>query len=144
MALYYDILLDADGDLPIITRHVKGAEVVAQRVKFRLETFEGEWILDTAVGLPYIRWRGEKVVNLNSIGARIQREISETDGVVRIISFSGSFDTEQQIVRFSMQLEVEDLDDSTAVTDVTYYPFGPQGTNINPIALYTAPSKTVL
>ena len=142
MTLYYDILLDDDGDLPIVTRHAIGAEVVAQRVRFRLETFEGEWILDTAVGLPYLKWRGTKVVNLDAIGARIQRELLTVPGVLRMTAFSSEFTADAQRVYFNISLVVEDVA-GTASTTVAYYPFGLRA-NAFPIALYTAPSRVIL
>ena len=87
MSTFYDILLDADGDLPITTQHVRGWLVVVQRVQFRLSTFKGEWILDTAAGLPYLEWRATKNPNRREIGARIQQEITSTNTyAVRIVS----------------------------------------------------------
>lgn len=144
MAIFYDILLDENGDLPKITRHTRGWLAVVQRVKFRLQTFQGEWVLDTAVGLPYLTWRGQKVVNLGEIGARIQAEVLATPGVIRLLSFEGQFFLEQQRVKFSMSLEVEDIQEGTAQVALNFFPFGDSMANTNPIALYVAPSKTVL
>lgn len=144
MAIFYDILLDEDGDLPKITRHTRGWQAVAQRVRFRLSTFQGEWLLDTAVGLPYLRWRGQKIVNLGEIGAVIQAEVLATPGVIRLVSFEGQFFAEQQRVKFTMSLEVEDIQEGTEQVAFNFFPFGDSLANTNPIALYTAPSKTVL
>jgi delta 1-pyrroline-5-carboxylate dehydrogenase len=144
MSTSYDILLDANGDLPKVTTHVRGWLVVVQRVNFRLATFEGEWILDTAAGLPYLTWRAQKSPNLGEIGAKIQRDILATPGVIRLVSFAGEFILDEQRVRFDIELEVEDIAGETAVAEIEFFPFGATTANTNPIALYTAPSKTVL
>lgn len=144
MAIFYDILLDADGDLPRVTRHVRSWLTVVQRVQFRLSTFQGEWILDTDEGLPFITWRSQKKPNLGELGARVQRDILATPGVVRLISFSGKFFEDEQRIQFDIALEVEDAEDTTQVVPLAFFPFGDSRANTNPIALYTAPSKTVL
>lgn len=144
MALFYDILLDSDGDLPAVTQHSKGWLNVVQRVQQRLSTFEGEWILDTAEGLPYLRWRALKSPNIQEIGSFVQREVLATPGVIRLVSFFGRFLPEQQRIVFDIAIEVEDVDDASVTTGVTFFPFGPTTANTNPIALITGPSKTVL
>jgi hypothetical protein len=144
MAIFYDILLDENGDLPKVTTHTRGWLVVVQRVQFRLSTFEGEWILDTAEGLPFLTWRSQKVPNLGEIGAKVQRDILATPGVIRLVNFAGEFILEQQRIRFDIELEVEDIAGETVVAEIEFFPFGETTRNTNPIALYTAPSKTVL
>ena len=144
MATFYDILLDANGDLPKVTTHTRGWLAVVQRVQFRLSTFQGEWILDTAAGLPYLQWRSQKKPNLGEIGAKVQRDVLATPGVLRLVSFSGEFFPAEQRIQFDIALEVEDVGDTTQVVSLSFFPFGTTKANTNPIALYVAPSKTVL
>ena len=144
MATFYDILLDSDGDLPAVTTHTRGWLAVVQRVVFRLNTFEGEWLLDTAVGLPFLRWRAQKNPNIQEISTFLQDEILAVPGVIRIVSFQGRLVTAQERMVFDMALEVEDVVTAKKVASLTFFPFGPTTANTNPIALITGPSKTVL
>jgi hypothetical protein len=144
MPLFHDIQLDANGDLPAVTRHITGWLSVVQRVKFRLQTFLGEWILDTAKGLPFMRWRGQKDPNLQELSTYVRREILDTPGVIRLLNFSVEFLREQQRIAFHVELEVEDVAEASAQVGVTFFPFGPTTANTNPIALIIGPSKTVL
>ena len=143
MAIFHDILLDENGDLPKVTQHTRGWLAVVQRVKFRLQTFKGEWILDTAEGLPYLRWRG-KNPNISEIGRKVQDDILSTPGVIHLVSFNGQFILEQQRIRFDIELEVEDIETESQIVGVTFFPFGPTTANTNPIAAVTGPSKTIL
>ena len=144
MATFYDILLDEDGDLPRSTKHSRGWLAVVQRVQFRLQTFEGEWLLDTDSGLPYLRWRQLKAPNRQEMGLRIQQEILGTPGVIRLVSFASKFLTEEQRIQFDIEIEVADIEDESVITGVQFFPFGPATSNTNPIALIVGPSKTVL
>lgn len=87
-----DVGLDPlTGDLPAFTYHIRGADLVLQRVRTRLRTFFGEWILDTTVGLDFVAWRQQKPPDVVAIGAFVQTEIEATEGVERVDDFSGSF-----------------------------------------------------
>lgn len=83
-----DLFLRADGNLAIVER----AEAVGQHVRQRLKTFEGEWFLDTMVGVPWL----DEVLGRSYDGALaeavIKAEILDTDAVTEITSFSVRFD----------------------------------------------------
>lgn len=67
------------------------AESVAQRVFITLRTFEGEWYLNTTVGVPYIeRILGQKVQKA-TVDRILQEKILGVDGVADIVSFSSQF-----------------------------------------------------
>lgn len=84
----YDIELDKDGDLPTKTRHITGAEYMAQRIKIRLKTFHREWFLDRRRGLPFFTWKEQRPVDLDLISSRVRREIAQTPGVDSVRDFS--------------------------------------------------------
>lgn len=78
-----DLVLDANGDLQVIS----GAEGVASDVAARLQTFAREWFLDLGIGLPYF----EEIFGKKPIPRieEIFREaILETPGVAGLESFS--------------------------------------------------------
>ena len=73
-----------EGDLPPQTQHIEGATLVAQRVRIRLGTFRGEWLLDQSAGLPFLRWRSQRSPPLDSIAAKVREELRATPGVLDV------------------------------------------------------------
>src|SRR5690554_2894741 len=73
-----------DGDLPLVTRRITGVELIAQRIRIRLRTFLGEWLLDRRVGLPFLRWRKRRAPPLASIASRVSEEVRTTRGVLEV------------------------------------------------------------
>lgn len=80
----FDIGLDKDGDLPIHPVHITGDDLILQRIRSRLLTFAGEWVLDDTVGMDFIRWRGTKPVPLVEIQGTTRQEIEAVPGVERV------------------------------------------------------------
>jgi len=68
------------------------AEAVAQHVRQRLMTHEGEWFLDTAAGVPWLGRVMGQSYNPTIMEALVKSEVLATDGVTEIIDFSVSFD----------------------------------------------------
>ncbi len=87
----FDVALDDDDDLPIRTRHISGTDLVLQRVRIRLRTFLGEWILDQFQGLDYLGFTQQKPPNVVEITNLVRREIETTPGVDRVENFDGQF-----------------------------------------------------
>lgn len=83
-----DIYLDGDGNLAM----VQDAEAIGQHARLRLHTYEGEWYLDTACGVPWL----SDVLGQNYDPALaesvVKAELLNTDGVTGIDGFSVSFD----------------------------------------------------
>lgn len=84
----YDVLLQADGDLPVFPRHVTGIRRVAQRVRIRLLTHLGEWIKDTTIGIPYQDWIFDLMDDVPTIGGFIRQTIESIDEVERVDNFT--------------------------------------------------------
>ena len=83
-----DLHLDDKGNLVLVF----GGEAVAQHVRQRLMTYEGEWFLDRAVGVPWLRDILGEQYDPALAEAVIKAEILDSDGVVDINSFSVRFD----------------------------------------------------
>lgn len=86
--------IDADGDWTFGRgRHSYAGtrESVAQRVKTRLQSFQGDWFLDLEHGLPWFE-RMAKPANLELLEADLKRCILETPGVATLTSFSIDLD----------------------------------------------------
>lgn len=80
------------------------ADVVAQRLKIKLNTFLGEWFLDLDVGIPYFQQILNKVRNKSSIDAIFQTAIIEDPDVVEMISYSSNLDGRTRV--FSLDFAV--------------------------------------
>lgn len=82
-----DLALDDDLQLVIPMRLIDGPELVIQRMRIRLATHLGEWLLDELVGLPYIDWADAVPPPLLDIETRILDTLARTPGVLRIEDF---------------------------------------------------------
>lgn len=78
----HDIIV-GDYDLPI----VRGVDLIRQRLKQRLLTIQGEWFLNTEIGLPWFQELSQKGIEDDRVTALIMRTIAETEGVDEILEF---------------------------------------------------------
>lgn len=123
-----------DGDLPHYTRHVRGPSVTLQRLRIRLQTFLGEWLLDASAGLPYLEWIGQKPPRLNEIGAFVRREIETAPGVISVDGFSGTYDAATRRISFTADIVIEELDE---VVTIEVLPTGTTG-NTSPAVVFSS------
>lgn len=87
-----DVHLDATGNLAM----VRDAKAVGQHAKQRLKTFEGEWFLNSNIGVAWI----PQILGSNYDPALsesvIKSVIAQTDGVTEITSFSVKFNKQRR------------------------------------------------
>lgn len=87
--------LDSNNDLIFERGSIKlvdeGAQLV-QHVRSRLLMYRGEWFLDTNAGVPYLEEIFTKPVNLANIESIFKGIILNTEGVLRLLSFSMTYD----------------------------------------------------
>jgi hypothetical protein len=84
----YDLYVDKNGDLAM----ARYAQAVAQHVRQRLMTFQGEWFLDTRAGVVWLSEILAHRYNPALAEAVVKAEILGTDGVTEITAFSVAFD----------------------------------------------------
>lgn len=82
-----DIHLDEAGDLRAFNRLASGSDLVAQRIRMRLRTHLGDWLLDSSKGLPWAEWFATKPSPVDEAEARIRTELVSTPGVIRVSAF---------------------------------------------------------
>ena len=87
-----DLYLAADGSLATVS----DALAIGQHARQRLQTFEGEWFLDTTAGVPWLDRILGRAYDPALAEAVVKAEILYTDGVTEITSFSVSFDRERR------------------------------------------------
>lgn len=103
-----DLRLNNLGDLEITQGDlswVRGTEALAQRLRFALRHFRGEWELDTEFGVPWYEQVLRKGVSANTLAATFKEVILSTDGVQGLESFSLEHDRANRRlhVRFSVK-----------------------------------------
>ncbi len=90
-----DIKLDASGDLEILGGDltlIDESEQVAQNIKTRLLTIEGEWILDYTRGVPWFDKVFAPSTSIEERNALIKRAILGTKGVKAITKYEFAMD----------------------------------------------------
>lgn len=113
-----DLKLTIDHDLEIASNDlalVVDTEALAQRLKTKLQTFKGEWFLDTDFGVPYYQSIFRKGITKDIVDSIIKREIRNVPGVKSIASYNSSLDgrTREYVCNFVV------LDDQGAPVEVT-------------------------
>lgn len=82
---------------------------VAQRVRFALRLNQGEWFLNTTVGLPYFSTILVKNPNVTAIDALIRATATSVPGVAKVSSYSSEFGgiaTNNLSVTFTVQTDI--------------------------------------
>lgn len=93
-----DVLLDPDtGDLPEVTSHISGIDLIKQKVIIRLKTFRGEWFLNTRVGVPYFELLEDRTYNIQIFSHIVRKEILKIDGILSA-RIDADLDREQEEV----------------------------------------------
>ena len=87
-------------------------DVVAQRLRIRLQTFRGEWFLNTEYGVSYWQRILAKKTTKVAVDRIFQQQILSERGVRELVSFSSTF----QNRRYEMSFVVRVLDGSLTET----------------------------
>jgi len=90
-----DIALDKTTHDIIVSNNdflvVKDVDKVGQKLKQRLLFYQGEWFLDTTVGIPYFQEVFVKNPNIPDIESIFKVEIVETEDVNQLLAFDSTF-----------------------------------------------------
>lgn len=94
---------------------VEGAHAVGQHVRQRLQTFIGEWFLDTQAGMPWLDQILGRKYDPALAETVVKAEIMKTDGVREITSFSVAFLGETRGLRIRSIEVLTDYDEVVRV-----------------------------
>ncbi len=93
--------LDADGDIIVPIRYIRGLPAVAQGIRVRLLMFKGEWFLDETLGIQYYDSKegaGDGLLGnaFNPVRAEayMRKAILAVPNVVSIASVTATFDND--------------------------------------------------
>jgi len=94
-------------DLPL----VDGIEQISQNLNIRLRFFNGEWYLNTLVGVPYFQYFFIKNPNRIQVETFLKDTIIDTPGVTELTKFASDFDGKTRLfsVNFSAATESGDV-----------------------------------
>jgi hypothetical protein len=107
-----DIALDPDtgdlliegGDLALLD----GVEAISQHVAIRLQFFQGEWFLDTRVGIPYYQRVLVKNPDLNAVRFLLRAAVASTPGIGELQSFSTEYANASRTLSVEFEASTED------------------------------------
>lgn len=102
-----DIKLDDSGDISFTNGESSvtsiGAEDLAQRIRIRLNTFQGEWFMDNALGVDWWNRVFGKNRSKAAVDALLQEQILKEPDALQILSYSSSISTDR---KFSCSFKV--------------------------------------
>jgi hypothetical protein len=116
MSLATNDLQITNGDLSLVT----GSDAIAQDLQQRLQSWLGEWFLDTTWGIPFKQQILVKNPNLDLIQADILLATTDTPGVVQVTDFDFIYDNNARSL--SVKLTVQDSNGQNLSSQVTIAP----------------------
>jgi hypothetical protein len=98
---YRDLLI-INGDL-VLTSDVNsaGTQFIQQDLEQRLKVFQGEWFLNTTIGVPYYQTLFRKGVQQQDVDSAIQKVITSTPGIQRLITYTPTYTTANRLAKIS-------------------------------------------
>ncbi len=116
-----DIKLDEDGDISLVSGDTQttsiGAEDLAQRLRIRLNTFQGEWFMDNTLGIDWWNRVMGKNRSKMAVDALIQDSILKEPDALQIVSYTSSISADRKF-SCSFRVRTEDGAISSAITFV--------------------------
>lgn len=103
----WDIFLDGSGNIATLGEKSIG-DLICQRVKHRLQTFQGECFLDRSVGVPYFSEVLKKNPDLRRIRSLLVATISAVPGVDKVLEFSVNFISSTREYKVIFRAETSD------------------------------------
>lgn len=117
-----DIALNDSGDIDLVNNAMylnSGGEAIRQHLQTHLGTFQGEWFLDTSVGIPWYQDILVKNPHFSLVQQIIKDAIFDTPGVIELRSLSIDFNKELREATVDFQcLSTEDFIDFSKVVGV--------------------------
>jgi hypothetical protein len=80
---------------------IEGSEAIRQKLRIGIRMFQGEWFLDTRLGLPYYQRILPKTANRDDIAILFKRAILSCDGVLSVSNLTFSFTAATRLLTIS-------------------------------------------
>ena len=106
----WDIFLDSTGNIARLDDSTpeRLVDLICQRVRHRLQTFQWECYLDRSVGVPYFSEVLKKNPDLRRVKNLMVATINGVEGVKKIIDFSVDFSARTREYRVIFKAEADD------------------------------------
>jgi hypothetical protein len=118
-----DLRIDpSTGDLDITSGDIQvceGADALRQRLLIKLNTFRGEWFLNTEFGVPYFQEIFIKNPELDVLEAAFKDQIMGTAGVKTLEKFELDYDAATRRLSLSFEVGTDDEELVAATLEVT-------------------------
>lgn len=103
--LTWDIDIDdtTDWNLSLVT----GIDYYVQKCRIKLQTFLGEWYLDTTVGVGYYETILVKNPNLTNVDNLLKLTVLEIEGINSLIEWRSSFDIRRRMLRVVFRADTD-------------------------------------
>lgn len=118
-----DLLLDENNDLVFFNGPLKReyttqplVQVVAQRLLILLQTWQGEWFLDTTYGIPYWQNILGKKTSKAAVDLILQQKILAENGVKEITYFSSTLENRQYSAQFKVRVTTGEETNTITIT----------------------------
>jgi hypothetical protein len=98
-----DLVIEG-GDLKLL----EGIDSIVQDIAVRLQFFQGEWFLDTRIGIPYFGSILVKNPDLGVVRFLLRSTVSSTPGITNITRFDLDFDAATRVLRVDFDAETEE------------------------------------
>jgi hypothetical protein len=106
-----DLKLDANEDLAIEENDlvlIDGLDAIAQDMQTRLQIFQGEWFLDTRIGVPWFQKILGTKGRLLLVKSVIRKSILTTPGVINILDLNFDFEGSTRLLSISGRCGTEE------------------------------------
>lgn len=117
-----DLLLDENNDLvfhngPLTKAYTTQplVKVVAQRLLILLQTWQGEWFLDTTYGIPYWQSILGKKTSKSAVDLILQEKVLAENGVKEITYFSSTLVNRQYSAQFKVRVVTGEETDTITI-----------------------------
>lgn len=116
-----DLRINTDtGDLEVVSfvaprlfKKGEALEALRQRIVIRLRSFQGDWFVDTTIGVPYFQQiLGARGAGVEALAGTILRGVIEdTPGVLSVDTFSVSFSARMITIDFTATADLGTISD---------------------------------
>jgi len=98
-------------DLDIVNNNfvlIDGVNALRDRLVTNLKTFQGEWYLDTSLGVPYFQQVFAKAVNVGVLYTIFSSVLRRTEGVAAVNSLEFDQDTANRVLSITFSVTAND------------------------------------
>lgn len=119
----FDLRLE-NGDIVVdpfdLQLNTQGLEAVGQRIAITLNTFKGEYFLNTEFGAPWLQTVFRKGVSKNLIDTQLKNVITAVPGVLQLLEYTSSINPTLRGMNITFKARVDEgiIDETVSLDDL--------------------------